>query len=79
MSRPRRPDSATDGFADVAFEQFLLLQAVHDALVTGSAIAAWRNSWNPPRPSSQVAACPDSSTRGDSAASAVYSAPTALA
>ena len=32
---------------------------VHDALVTGAAMSAWRNSWKPPRPSSQVAAWPD--------------------
>ena len=39
--------------------------AVHDALVTGAAMSAWRISWKPPRPSSQVAAWPDSSTIGD--------------
>ena len=53
--------------------------AVHDAFVTGAAISAWRISWKPPRPISQVAAWPESRTMGDSAASAVNSAPTALA
>ena len=33
--------------------------AVHDALVTGAAMSAWRISWKPPRPSSHVAAWPE--------------------
>ena len=44
-----------------------------------AAMSAWRSSWKAPRPSSRVPACPDSSTSGESAASAVHSAATALA
>ena len=76
---PRRPDSAMRMASPISRPRVVTLSAVHDAFVTGFAISAWRNSWKPPRSSSQVAACPDSSTIGDSAASAVYSAPTALA
>ena len=48
--------------------------AVHDALLTGAAMSAWRSSWNPPRPSWVVSVWPDSSTTGDSWPSAVISA-----
>ena len=52
--------------------------AVHEAFVTGSAISACLSSWKPPRPNSPVAACPDSSTIGDSEASAAKRAPIAF-
>ncbi len=53
-------------------------RAVRDALVTGSAMSAWRSSWKAPRPISFTPACPDSSTSGDSPAIAVHSAAAAL-
>ena len=45
--------------------------AIHEALATGAATAAWSTSWNPPRPSWPSGAWPLSSTSGDSAISAV--------
>ncbi len=76
---PGRPDVAIRIALPRSWPSVAADVAVHDALVTGAAISACRISWKPPRPSSHVAACPDSSTIGDSAPSAVNSAPTALA
>ncbi len=44
--------------------------AIHEALQTGAATAAWSISWKAPRPSCAVGACPLSSTTGDSDISA---------
>jgi hypothetical protein len=44
--------------------------AIHEALQTGAATAAWSISWKAPRPSCAVGAWPLSSTTGDSAISA---------
>ena len=76
---PGRPEVAMRIASPMSRPSVAVALAVHDALVTGAAMSAWRISWKPPRPSSQVAAWPDSSTIGDSAPSAVNSAPTALA
>ena len=76
---PGRPEVAIRIALSRSWPRVAADVATQDTLVTGAAISACRISWNPPRPSSQVAACPDSSTIGDSAPSAVKRAPTALA
>ena len=68
---PGRPDVAMRIASPMSRPSVAAEVAVHDALVTGAAMSAWRISWKPPRPSSQVAAWPESSTIGDSAPSAV--------
>jgi len=52
--------------------------AIHEALATGAATAAWSISWNAPRPIWATGACPLRSTTGDSDMSAPKSAETAL-
>src|ERR1700738_225279 len=76
---PGRPDVAMPIALPISSPRVAAALAVQDALVTGAAISAWRISWKPPRPSSHVAAWPESSTIGDSAPRAVNRAPTALA
>ena len=68
---PGRPDVAMRTASPMSRPSVAAAVAVNDALVTGAAMSACRISWKPPRPSSQVAAWPESSTIGDSAPSAV--------
>ena len=75
---PGRPDRAMRTASASSVPSVAAERATHDALVTGSAMSAWRSSWKAPRPTSLRPACPDNSTSGDSPACAVHSAAAAL-
>ena len=53
---PGRPDAAMRIASPMSRPSVAAEVAVNDALLTGAAMSAWRISWKPPRPSSQVAA-----------------------